>query len=152
MKPLTIYIALLLSIAFGMLWLMGCVQSPESQILGTWNERSWEYEKAYSRSTRKAFDNDTISQSVRDQLGRHLVIHSAETWKFNPDGTLLLHGMDTVKEVKWKLKGRGHILELEYADSVIEHYNLTELNDTKMVLNFDSDIQVKGIAKLTFDK
>lgn len=152
MKPLTIYVTVLLLVVFGMLWVMDSVQSPEHQILGTWSERSWEYEKAYSHATRKAIHRDTISQSVRDQLGKHLVIHSAETWKFNADGTLLLHGADTTKEVKWKLKGRGHILELEYADSVIEHYNLTELNDSKMVLNFDSDIQVRGIAKLTFDK
>lgn len=152
MKPLTIYVTVLLLTACSIVWRMTEVQSPENQILGTWNERSWEYEKAYSRAAREALNNDTISQNVRDKLGKHLVIHSAETWKFNPDGTLLLHGVDTTKEVKWKLKGRGHILELEYADSVIEHYNLTELNDSKMVLNFDSDIQVRGIAKLTFDK
>lgn len=152
MKPLAIYITVLLVIAFGMLGVMGAVENPESQILGTWNERAWEYEKAYTRATRKALDADTMSQSVKDQLGKHLVIHSAETWDFKPHGVLLLHGADTTKSVKWKLKGRGHILELEYADSVVEHYNLTELNEHTMILNFDSDIQVKGIAKLTFDK
>lgn len=152
MKLFTIYITLMLFAAFGMLWIMGKVESPEHQILGTWNERSWEYEKAYSRAALRMINSDTISQSVKDQLGRHLVIHSAETWDFNPDGTLLLHGADTTKQVKWKLKGRGHILELEYADQVVEHYNLTELNEDTMVLNFDSDIQVKGIAKLTFNK
>jgi hypothetical protein len=61
-------------------------------------------------------------------------------------------GTDTAREVRWKLKGRGHILELEYDNRIVEHYNLTELNDNTMVLNFDSDIQVKGIAKLTFIK
>lgn len=152
MKPAIVYIVILLFGAFGMLWIMGQLESPEQQILGTWNEHSWEYEKAYSRATLRSMNCDTVSQSVKDQLGKHLIIHSAETWNFNPDGTLMLHGSDTTKQVKWKLKGRGHILELEYADKVIEHYNLTELSKNTMVLNFDSDIQVKGIAKLTFNK
>lgn len=152
MKPLWIYIVLLLFAATGMLGVIGYVESPEHVILGTWKEQSWEYEKAYNVATRNVMNRDTISQTVKDQLGRHLIIHSAETWDFNPDGKLLLHGANTIKQVKWKLKGRGHILELEYDDNVIEHYNLTELNENTMVLNFDSDIQVRGIAKLTFNK
>ncbi len=152
MKPVTVYTTILLFGALGMLWIMGQLESPEQQILGKWNEHSWEYEKAYSRAALRIMNRDTVAQSVKDQLGKHLIIHSAETWDFNPDGTLMLHGTDTTKQVKWKLKGRGHILELEYADKVIEHYNLTELDKNTMVLNFDSDIQVKGIAKLTFNK
>lgn len=152
MKALSIYIALLVFAAAGMFWVLNNVESPEHLIIGSWKEHSWEYEKAYSTATLKVMNRDTISQSVKDQLGRHLMIHSAETWDFHPDGSLELHGADTVKRVKWRLKGRGHILELEYADRVIEHYNLTELDRNTMVLNFDSDIQVKGIAKLTFNK
>lgn len=152
MKALFIYIAMLVFAFLGMILVFDNVESPEQLILGSWKEFSWEYEKAYSPATLKVMNRDTISQSVKDELGRHLIIHSAETWDFNPDGTLVLHGSDTTKQVKWKLKGRGHILELEYANQVIEHYNLTELNENTMVLNFDSDIQVKGIAKLTFNK
>lgn len=152
MKPLSIYIAMLLFAAAGMFWVIGLMESPEHLILGTWKEHSWEYEKAYSTATLQVMNRDTISQNVKDQLGRHLIIHSAETWDFNPDGTLSLHGAHATRQVKWKLKGRGHILELEYDDKVIEHYNLTELSENTMVLNFDSDIQVRGIAKLTFNK
>jgi len=152
MKALFIYIAMLVFAFLGMILVFDHVESPEQLILGSWKEHSWEYEKAYSPATLKVMNRDTISQSVKDELGRHLIIHSAEIWDFNPDGTLVLHGSDTTKQVKWKLKGRGHILELEYANRVIEHYNLTELNENTMVLNFDSDIQVKGIAKLTFNK
>lgn len=152
MKILFVYLTLFLAASFGMLWAMEGVESPEQSILGTWREQSWEYEKAYNRTAKKAFRADTVSQRVKDQLGRHLIIHFAEQWDFNPDGTLMLVGADTTKQVSWKLKGRGHILELEYANHVIEHYNLTALNETTMVLNFDSDIQVKGIARLTFTK
>lgn len=146
------YILVFFFIALCYLQLKQRVDSPERLIVGTWNERSWQYEKVQTRSDLKILQNqDTMAQSVKEQLGKHLVIHSAEVWQFNRDGSLLLHGSDTTKQVRWKLKGRGHILQLEYANKVIEHYNLTELTPTTMALNFDSDIQVKGIAKLTFD-
>jgi hypothetical protein len=146
------YITLFLFIGFCLIQLKRRVQSPERLIVGTWNERSWQYEKVGSPQDLQALQSqDLMAQSVKDQLGKHLVIHSAEVWQFKRDGVLLLHGRDTTKEVRWKLKGRGHILELQYADNLIEHYTLTELTPTSMALNFDSDIQVKGIAKLTFD-
>ncbi|MBX2915005.1 MAG: hypothetical protein KF856_07015 [Cyclobacteriaceae bacterium] len=128
------------------------VPNPEELILGNWTEKAWQYEKVSNpNELHRKHSVDTMAQSVKDQLGKHLIIHSAETWHFNSHGKLLLRGADTVKMVNWKVKGRGHILELEYANQVIEHYNITELTSTRLVLNFDSDIQVKGIAKLTFD-
>jgi len=146
------YIFLFLLIGLCYTQLKQQLESPERLIVGTWNERSWQYEKVQTRNDlHRLQSQDTMAQSVKDQLGKHLVIHSAEVWQFNRDGSLLLHGRDTTKEVRWKLKGRGQILQLEYANKVIEHYNLTELTSTSMALNFDSDIQVKGIAKLTFD-
>lgn len=152
MRTLTVYLLIVVTAASVMFCAMNSVESPEHKILGSWKELAWEYEKVYNRAARNDIGPDTISQSVKDQLGQHLVIHSAELWQFKPDGTLLLRGMGNDKEVKWKLKGRGHILELEYDNRVIEHYNLTQLTANTMVLNFDSDIQVKGIAKLTFIK
>ena len=146
------YIILFLFIGLSIAQLKQHLESPEQLLVGTWNERSWQYEKVHARSDLQMLHSqDTMAKSVKDQLGKHLVIHSAEVWQFNSDGSLLLHGRDTTKEVRWKLKGRGNILQLEYANQVIEHYNLTELTSTNMALNFDSDIQVKGIAKLTFD-
>ena len=147
------YILLFLALAWTFVQLKRQVQSPERLIMGTWNERQWQYEKVNAPSDLKKLQaQDTMAQSVKDQLGKHLVVHSAEVWEFKREGLLVLHGRDTTKEVRWKLKGRGHILELEYANKVIEHYNLSELTSTNMALNFDSDIQVKGIAKLTFNK
>ena len=147
------YILLFLALAWTFVQLKRQVQSPERLIMGTWNERQWQYEKVNAPSDLKKIQaQDTMAQSVKDQLGKHLVVHSAEVWEFKREGLLVLHGRDTTKEVRWKLKGRGHILELEYANNVIEHYNLSELTSTNMALNFDSDIQVKGIAKLTFNK
>lgn len=151
MKIALLYTSLIVLIVSGLTTMKLSVQNPEQQIIGTWNEKAWEYEKVNTPKDLVKV-KDTFSQVVKDQLGKHLVIHSAEQWKFNRDGTLLLTGNGGNKTVKWKLKGRGHILELEYHDHIIEHYNVTKLTNNQMVLNFDSDIQVKGVAKLTFNK
>ncbi|MBX2897793.1 MAG: hypothetical protein KF763_20290 [Cyclobacteriaceae bacterium] len=152
MNYLASYTLLLIAVLFVFAKLKQQVQSPEKLILGAWAEKAWQYEKVNKpNELHRKHNPDTIAQSVKDQLGKHLIIHSAETWHFLANGKLVLRGADTVKEVSWKVKGRGHILELEYANHIIEHYNITELTPTRLVLNFDSDIQVKGIAKLTFD-
>lgn len=150
MRVVIIYITFLLFIFPGIAWMKGKVQSPDRLIVGTWKEKSWEYEKVSTPSELKT--KDTVSQTVKDQLGKHLIIHSAEIWQFQKGGKLLLIGNGQQKAVKWKLKGRGHILELEYSDHIIEHYNVTEINRDELVLNFDSDMQVKGVAKLTFKR
>jgi hypothetical protein len=154
MKPVwPVYVLLTFAILVGFAWVKSHVSGPEQMIAGTWHELSWEYEKVNTPADKQRLkDGDTIAQSVKDQLGKHLMIHSAETWKFQPDGTLILEGRHAVKIIRWKLKGRGHILELEHRDHTVEHYNLTALTREKMILNFDSDMQVKGIAKLTFHR
>ena len=153
MKTRAIYIMLAVAMIAGFAWTKHRVRGPEQLLVGTWRERAWEYEKVNTPADLKRLKaGDTVSQAVKDQLGKHLMIHSAETWKFYPDGTLVLQGPRGVKNIHWKLKGRGHILELEHRNHAIEHYNITELTGDHMILNFDSDIQVKGIAKLTFQK
>ena len=148
-----LYVLLILITIVGFAWMKSHVRGPEQLIVGTWREQSWEYERVHTPADKQRLkDCDTIAQSVKDQLGNHLMIHSAETWKFHPDGTLVLEGPNTVKIIHWKLKGRGHILELEHRDHTVEHYNLTALTDDQMTLNFESDMQVKGIAKLTFHR
>jgi hypothetical protein len=153
MKYVWTYCIVLILGVSGFTWMKLHVQSPDTLIVGTWNEWAWEYEKVNTLSDRKKLlAGDTMAQCVKDQLGKHLMIHSAEIWRFRPNGILELQGADTVKTVKWKLKGRGHMLELEYDNKIIEHYNLTELTPTQMILNFDSDMQVRGVAKLIFNK
>jgi hypothetical protein len=153
MKILKLYAGVIITIVLFLSLAMHHVESPEERIIGTWNEKSWEYEKVRRvEDLEKIRSRDTVSQAVKDELGKHLIIHSAEVWEFLPGGTLLLRGPNATRRVTWTLKGRGHILELRYANNVTEHYNLTELSNDKMVLNFDSDIQVKGVAKLSFNK
>jgi len=153
MKPVYICLVIFLMVMSGLILGRNAVVNPEQLIIGTWTEKAWEYEKVNTiRDLKELTRTDTMAQTVKDQLGKHLLIHSAEVWEFRESGLLVLKGKNSEKIARWKLKGRGHVLELEYEDKVKEHYNLTELTENNMVLNFDSDIQVKGIAKLTFDK
>jgi hypothetical protein len=128
---------------------MSFSQSPEKKIVGLWSEKSWEYERV-----NKVGDTNSkeITDDVKKIIGQHLLIHEAETWQFLPNGKLLLKSGSTERLVDWKIKGRGHILQLKYDDNIVENYNLTELDNNTMILNFDSEIQARGIAKLTFEK
>lgn len=130
--------------------LMGMSQSPEARIEGEWKELAWEYEKVNRNDTVKS-DFTGVSSYVKDIAGLDLVIHNAEKWKFCPDGKLILQGAGYTREIDWVLKGRGNVLELKYGNN-IEHYNLTELSDDKLVLNFDTNTNARGIARLTFEK
>lgn len=149
MKITTTYTVVFLVIVATIFTLMSFSQSPEKKIVGQWNEKSWEYERV-----NKVGDTNSkeITDDIKKIIGQHLLIHEAETWQFLPNGKLVLKSGSTERLVDWKIKGRGHILQLKYDDNVIENYNLTELDNNTMVLNFDSEIQARGIAKLTFEK
>jgi hypothetical protein len=151
MKPLLI----ILSIAgFGIgsfTLLINSSASPEKVILGEWEELSWEYERV-NINTSDSADYKIITEDVKELIGQDLIIHQAEKWVFMPDGTLKLIGQNEEKTIRWRLKGRGHILQLKYANDTVENYSLTELDADKMVLNFESDVHARGIAKLTFEK
>lgn len=149
MKIITTYTVVFLVIVATIFTLMSFSQSPEKKIVGQWNEKSWEYERV-----NKVGDTNSkeITDDVKKIIGQHLLIHEAETWQFLPNGKLVLKSGSTERLVDWKIKGRGHILQLKYDDNVVENYNLTELDNNTMILNFDSEIQARGIAKLTFEK
>ncbi len=130
--------------------LISMAQSPEIKIEGEWKELAWEYEKVDRNDTIKT-DYNSVSSYVKDVAGLDLIIHKAEKWKFSPNGKLVLEGKDYTKEIDWVIKGRGNILELKYGNN-IEHYNLSELSADKLVLNFDTNTNTRGIARLTFQK
>lgn len=133
------------------LTLISVAKNPELVIEGEWNELAWEYEKVDKEDTLND-EYEGISNYVKETIGQDLVIHKAEKWHFLPNGVLLLNGEGYTKEVNWCMKGRGNILEIKYDDNSVEHYNLTELSDDKLILNFDTDTHTRGIARLTFEK
>lgn len=121
-------------------------EDPESLIVGKWREQSWEYEKSDGNGTRE------MGHEVKERIGKTLVIHNAEYWVFSPNRTLALWRKDGKVVTRWRLTGRANVLRLEYEGRIVEHYNVTHLSSRTLVLNFETDIQAKGIAKLTFQK
>lgn len=127
------------------------VDNPEKKIEGTWKESTWEYEKVDKNDTvSKDFKN--VSNYVKEIASQNLVIHKTEKWIFMPNKRLILKGKDTTKELIWNIKGRGNILELKYNDNTLEHYTLTEISNDRLVLNFNTNTDIRGIARLTFEK
>lgn len=124
--------------------------SPQSQILGEWREVSWEYEKVDSVG-KNELDLD-ITDHIKSQIAESLIIHQAEIWNFGSDKSLKMTGNDQVKSTEWTLKGRGNILKITGNANQTEHYKIQELSPSRMVLHFNSDMQVRGIVKMTFEK
>ena len=121
--------------------------SPSEHIEGSWKEISWEYEKSDNRNVDKK-----ISDAIKTEICKELIIHEAEVWNFLPNGNLELISDDNNEILSWTMKGRGNILKLSHDSNKIEHYNIQVLNNNKLVLYFNTDIQAKGIVKMTFEK
>ncbi|WP_100612446.1 hypothetical protein [Confluentibacter lentus] len=121
--------------------------SPTEHIEGSWKEISWEYEKSENAN----FDKK-ISNAIKTEICKELIIHEAEVWNFLSGGNLELTSDTNNETLSWTMKGRGNILELSHKTNKIEHYNIQVLNNDKMVLYFSTDIQAKGIVKMTFEK
>ena len=127
--------------------------SPDQQIVGTWEEVSWEYEKADKNQYDSVMTGEIIADTLQRLIVRDRIIHQAETWQFLPDGNLLLTSLEgTDKAAQWTLKGRGHVLFMQYNRDREESYDIAKITSDELVLHFHTDMQVRGIAKITFKK
>lgn len=151
MKLRVIYLFVFSFAFLGLGWIIRTAPHPEKAILGTWKEIEWEYERVYKKNMQA--EVTASREHFRKYSGLVPMLHEAEVWTFLPGNTLVLAAHDKAeKYAKWSIKGRGNVLEIKYEDGVIEHYDISSLVDKKMVLNFDLDTQIKGIARLTFKK
>ncbi len=132
--------------------LLSFQESPEISILGEWKEVSWEYEKIDTIGKKGAGFDYMVTDHIKDQISKDLIIHKAETWRFEENETLEMKGVKSSKSLHWTLKGRGNILQLNDSKDIVEHYQIQELSSTRMVLHFNFDMQVRGIVKMTFER
>ncbi len=130
--------------------LLFCAQSPEHKIMGQWQEVSWDFERL-DVDTKSLHQDFTTLQ--RQEVYKNLIIHDAEIWDFRPQNTLYLNAKDQKPtQLKWAIKGRGHVLQLKYQDKKTETYQVHLLNEDEMVVYFNFDLQIRGIVKVTFKK
>lgn len=152
-RLVAIYLSVLSACVLGFTWMINARPSPEQLILGEWKEMAWEYEKVnWADGDGEATSGKSISAEVKMEAAKNLIIHEAETWSFLPEGKLLLDKGSVKRQVSWHIKGRANVLELKYENGAVERYDLTEVSNDRLVLNFELDSQIKGIAKLTFEK
>ena len=143
---------LLLSGLLSSLFLNGKLKHPEKAILGTWKEVYWKYELVDSQKKGKKDPREPDTSLTHDIFSK-LMIHKSENWSFsNNSGLTLQKENKKPVKVKWRLKGRGHILKLTYAGDTMEYYQIKELTDKKMVLHFENDVHARGIVKIVFIK
>lgn len=141
-------------LAFGLmaglcLALVTMATPPDRLILGGWEQTGWAYEKVdKAPDTEETQLLDEVTRSV----GKGLVLHRAETWEFMPGNTLRLINGDAVEEVRWNLKGRGHLLHITHANGSVEHFILERIDQDSMRLQFETEIQARGIARLEFKR
>jgi hypothetical protein len=119
-------------------------------LVGRWQEAKWTYEKfdGYDPKQAKWIDGVRFPQYA----DRRIVRHQAEYWEFGPTGQLVISTADGQRlHRRWRLKGRGHVLTVRSPDgSGLEVYDVKELRDGELVLNYDIGMEVRGIAQLTF--
>jgi hypothetical protein len=149
LPPLLLFVTIL-SIGLALYF----IEHPENKLVGTWREVSWTYEKADASSqSDTTFVKLTLDEEMKDNIAQELVIHQSETWTFGSNSELFLQKKDkSPTKLKWRLKGRGHILKLAYNDETKEFYQLKELSDDRMVLHFENDMHTRGIVKIVFER
>lgn len=149
------YIVILLTVCIiGYSFMRINLNSPEDLIVGDWSESTWRYERAGSIQQKKNACSDSLSSSVKGHLGKDLMLHENETWSFLPNGELHISSPDKKTQVLyWRLKGKGDMLVIKDENKKpLEHYKVTKINNNDLSLSFELDIQVKGLASMTFKK
>jgi hypothetical protein len=149
MKLIILFYGVLGVLLSGSMYVVTHYRNHEQSIVGKWEEVSWEYEKV------DAPNNDFlgINHDQKEEIWQHITLHQAEVWEFLPNKTVKLFSDNHLAEnIEWNIKGRGNILELSHHDNRKEDYQIQEINDDKLVIHFNLDLQVRGIVKMTFKR
>jgi hypothetical protein len=130
----------------------GKIKHPESLLLGEWQEVEWTYNK--TNHVRSNVNKEVkLNDELKDDLSNGLYIHQSEKWSFTDKASLSLEKKDNPNiKVKWRLKGRGHILKLHYPNQQTEYYQIRTLTDKELVLHFENDVHARGIVEIVLKK
>jgi len=152
MKHALIYLAIFGMTITSVVLLISATQGPDENLVGSWVEVDWEYEKVDAYHDEYDASRKQIPEFIKQSIGEQLIIHESETWTFQPDGTLLLDKGDEILKVNWYLKGRGNILKIKYDNRYPEYYEVAHVDETTLIIHLETEVQVRGIAKLTFKR
>lgn len=125
----------------------------DRELIGVWKESEWKYEKVDAYNENGGVNDVRISDELKNEIAKDLIIHQSEVWEFLPENKLRIR-METGEDLMmdYKLKGRGHILKIIHDDKVLEHYTIQQVTRDQLVLNFYVETQARGIVKLSFER
>lgn len=152
MKSMFAFIALSLGVVSASVLGIASTNGTDKQIVGNWVEIDWVYEKVDAYDNYDDAEKKQVPEFIKQSIGEQLIIHEAETWHFMPDGRLLLQKEDGEEELQWRIKGRGHILQLKHDNNVIENFEIAGIDKENMYLHLETEVQARGIAKLIFKR
>lgn len=125
---------------------------PEARLMGRWQEVSWTYEKV-DEADQVPGVGAMLSDELRKEITRGLVIHESETWHFEPGTALVLQKAGSRNDtLHWKLKGYGHMLELVFGDDHQEVYNIRDIKEDELVLQFNNDMIARGVVRIVLKR
>ncbi|MBL7950948.1 MAG: hypothetical protein JNM62_04455 [Flavobacteriales bacterium] len=125
---------------------------PERRLLGQWKEVSWTYEKI-DPTPLEVTTGSSLGEELRKEITKGLVIHESETWRFAPGSELILHKNGERNDtLQWKLKGHGHMLQLVFGDAHEEVYQVRDLREDEMVLQFNNDMIARGVVRIVLKR
>lgn len=131
----------------------GQLNHPEKMIKGTWKEVAWRYDKHDNIKGRSKEHKIILNDELKESIAQGLHIRQAETWVFDEKAKLtLLKSEETPVKLNWRMKGRGHILALNYNNTNKEYYQIQKLTKDEMVLYFENDAHARGIIQIVFKK
>ncbi|TVR38162.1 MAG: hypothetical protein EA392_10790 [Cryomorphaceae bacterium] len=152
MKSMFAFIALSLGVVVGSVLIIASTNGTDKRIVGNWVEIDWVYEKVDAYDDYADAEKKRVPEFIKQSIGEQLIIHEAETWQFMPDGRLLLHKGDSEEVLQWRIKGRGHILQLKHDNNVIENFEIAGIDKENLYLHLETEVQARGIAKLIFKR
>jgi len=123
----------------------------ERNLIGVWEKEGLDFERVNFEGHEI---KSIILQAQENEISHDLIVDRINMWEFSRDNLKVIN--NTKKEnnnLTWKLKGRGHILEItDNKTKSVESYQIQELSDDKLVVFANIDLQVRGIVKITFKK
>lgn len=153
-RPILAYLiiaALIFMVSASMVTVLGDAR-PEARLMGEWKEVAWTYEKV-DQTNPDVGTKATLSEELRNEITKGMVIHESETWRFERGSALVLQKNGARNDtLQWKLKGYGHMLELVFGDNHQEVYNVRELKDDELVLQFNNDMIARGVVKIVLKR
>lgn len=129
------------------------IKHPEQLIRGTWQEVAWRYDKHDKLDSKSKEHTIVITDELKESISQGLHIRQSETWIFEKNSRLTLK-KDQHKPISlgWRMKGRGHILALNYNNQNKEYYQIQKLTKDEMILHFENEAHARGIVQIIFKK